>query len=78
MTNTSDLTATITETVNRYLDLIAAGTADQILELFAEGASVEDPVGTTPRVGSAEIREFFASLEALERNTTLHSNRSTS
>ena len=75
MTETSNLTTTITETMNRYLHLIATGTADQILELFAEGAGVEDPVGTTPRVGSTEIREFFASLGALERTTTLQSLR---
>ncbi|SEP75968.1 steroid delta-isomerase [Mycobacterium sp. 88mf] len=75
MTETPDLTATITETVHRYLHLIATGSADQILELFADGASVEDPVGTTPRVGSTEIREFFSALGALERTTTLQSLR---
>ena len=75
MTETPDLNNSITETVNRYLHLVATGTADQIVELFADGASVEDPVGTTPRVGSTEIREFFSSLGALERATTLRSLR---
>ena len=75
MTETPDLNKIITETVHRYLHLVAAGTADQIVQLFAEGASVEDPVGTPPRVGSTEIREFFSSLGALERTTTLQSLR---
>lgn len=75
MTTTPDLATTITATVQRYLHLVATGTAAQIVGLFAANASIEDPVGTTPRVGSAALREFFAGLEELDRTTTLTSLR---
>ena len=35
----------ITETVHRYLELVAGGSADDIADLFADDATVEDPVG---------------------------------
>ena len=35
----------ITNAVNRYLELVANGTADEIAGLYADDATVEDPVG---------------------------------
>lgn len=75
MTTSSDPTETIAATVRHYLELVAAGSIDAILELFAEDASVEDPVGSAPRVGAEAIRELFASLGSLERETELLSLR---
>jgi len=66
---------TITATVQRYLELIEKGSADDIVALFADDATVEDPVGSEPRVGRQAIREFFATLESLERQTELVSLR---
>ena len=34
----------ITQTVNNYLDLVSKGQADDIAALYAEDATVEDPV----------------------------------
>lgn len=75
MTTSSDLTESSAATVRQYLKLVAAGSIDAILELFAEDASVEDPVGSAPRVGTEEIRGLFASLGSLERETELLSLR---
>jgi steroid delta-isomerase len=71
MTSASD----ISETIHRYLQLVGKGSADDILELFAEGATVEDPVGSAPRVGRQAIHEFFSTLHSLERETELLSLR---
>ena len=35
----------IAETVNRYISLIAKGSADDLVDLYADDATVEDPVG---------------------------------
>ncbi len=37
------------------------------MELYAEGATVEDPVGTEVRTTRESIREFYAGLEELEQ-----------
>ncbi|MCV7285502.1 nuclear transport factor 2 family protein [Mycolicibacterium wolinskyi] len=61
----------IADVIRRYVSLLAAGSADDLLELFAEHATVEDPVGSDVRTGRAEIREFFSTLEAMDRQTEL-------
>jgi steroid delta-isomerase len=43
-----------------YLDYFNAGALDQLAALFADDASVEDPVGAPPKVGKDEIRAFYA------------------
>jgi steroid delta-isomerase len=45
--------------VHAYVDGFARGDADAIAELFAEDATVEDPVGTPIKTGKAEIHEFY-------------------
>ena len=54
-----------------YLDLVATGTTSQIMALYADGAVLEDPVGTDPRTTAESIREFYAIIEPLESSTTL-------
>ncbi|WP_235682733.1 nuclear transport factor 2 family protein [Mycolicibacterium alvei] len=61
----------IADVIRRYVSLLATGSADDLLELFAEHATVEDPVGSDVRTGRAEIHEFFSTLEALDRQTEL-------
>jgi steroid delta-isomerase len=75
MSQGPDMSETITATVQRYLQLIGKGTADDIVALFADDATVEDPVGSEPRVGLEAIHGFFATLENLERETELVSLR---
>ncbi|WP_241383585.1 nuclear transport factor 2 family protein [Rhodococcus sp. CH91] len=52
-------------TVENYVKAIATGTVDDVLALYAEGATVEDPVGTPVRTTEAEIREFYGMVEPL-------------
>lgn len=61
----------IRTTVQRYLDLVEKGTADEILALYAPDATVEDPVGSEPKVGHAAIREFYASFVEMKKETRL-------
>jgi len=65
----------IREVVDRYVELVGSGTADEILGLYAEDAVVEDPVGSEPRVGHPAIRELYATLEGLDQTTRLISVR---
>ena len=59
------------DTIRRYVALLAAGSADDLLELFAEDATVEDPVGSDVRTGRQQIHQFFSALETMERHTEL-------
>ena len=58
----------IEKTVKRYLELAAKGSADDIAALYAEDATVEDPVGSKVRRGRDAIREFYAAVEGPERH----------
>ena len=49
----------MTAIVHAYVDGFANGDADAIAALFADDATVEDPVGTPLKRGKAEIREFY-------------------
>jgi steroid delta-isomerase len=57
--------------VDEYVRLVGTGTADEIVALYAEDATVEDPVGTDVRRGHDAIREFYAPLESMEQETGL-------
>lgn len=71
MSITDATTDSITAIVRRYVELIGTGSADSLTELFSDDASIEDPVGSQPRVGRAAIHEFFESLEGLDRSSEL-------
>jgi len=57
--------------VDRYLAAVANGTAGDIAACYAEDASLEDPAGSEPRRGRAAITQFYAPLEATQRETKL-------
>ena len=61
----------ITQTVNRYLDLVAKGTADDVLTLYAADATVEDPIGSDLRRGHDAIHEFYAGFQDAKKETEL-------
>ena len=66
----------IAKAVNRYLELVATGTADEIADLFAEDATVEDPVGGGEvHIGRHAIHGFYKNIENIPRATELHSMR---
>ncbi len=43
----------------RYPEMVSKGDVDGIMELYADDAVVEDPVGSDPHVGSDAIRKFY-------------------
>ncbi|ORW96973.1 steroid delta-isomerase [Mycobacterium sp. IEC1808] len=61
----------ITETVKSYLALVADGKTDDIVALYAAGATVEDPIGTDLRRGHDAIREFYAGFQDAKKDTEL-------
>jgi steroid delta-isomerase len=61
----------ITETVNRYIGLVAGGSVDDLVALYAEDATLEDPVGGEVHIGRESIRGFYATLEHLQRDCEL-------
>ena len=50
---------TMEAAVHEYVAAFDAGSPERVAALFAEDASVEDPVGTEPKVGQAAILEFY-------------------
>ena len=50
----------MTTVVQRYVAALNAGDLDGIVALFADDATVEDPVGSEPRRGREAIRAFYA------------------
>ena len=62
----------IREVVEAYVRLVADGKATEVADLYADDATVEDPVGTDVRRGREAILEFYGGLEGMEASTTLH------
>lgn len=61
----------IRATVENYIRSVAKGTTDDVLALYAPGATVEDPVGTEPRTTEAALREFYGVIEPLAQTGEL-------
>jgi steroid Delta-isomerase len=57
--------------VRRYLDLVAKGTAEEIADLYASDATVEDPVGGGAHIGRHAIAGFYKNIEGAEKKTEL-------
>lgn len=54
------------EAVNAYVDRLGSGTAEEIVELFADGATVEDPIGAPIRTTREELIEFYSIITNLD------------
>ncbi|MGA5463658.1 nuclear transport factor 2 family protein [Mycobacterium sp. NPDC050041] len=61
----------ITEIVNLYLELVAKGNADAVAELYADDATVEDPVGGEVHIGRQAIRGFYGAVEGVKAEAEL-------
>ena len=61
----------ILKTVEDYVRLVASGTAAEVVGLYAESATVEDPVGTEVRTTRESILEFYGPLESMEQEGRL-------
>lgn len=65
----------IRQTIEQYVALVATGTAAEIAALYADGATVEDPVGSDVLTTHEQILAFYGTLEPLEQRTRLLSAR---
>lgn len=62
--------------VNRYLDTVVNGSADDVAALYAEDATLEDPVGCGEvHIGRQAIAGFYKNLGGAELTTELLSFR---
>ncbi|WP_075835838.1 MULTISPECIES: nuclear transport factor 2 family protein [unclassified Rhodococcus (in: high G+C Gram-positive bacteria)] len=61
----------IRQAVTRYLSAAASEGGASIAELYASDATVEDPVGTTPHVGTDAIAAFYDSVHSTARTIEL-------
>ena len=61
----------IAQTVNRYLELVANGKADDVVTFYAADATIEDPIGSDLRRGHDAIHEFYAGFQDAKKETEL-------
>jgi steroid delta-isomerase len=71
MVRPADETQAIRDTVNRYIELVARGSADDLVELYADDATVEDPVGGEVHIGHQAIHGFYSAVDNVERECEL-------
>jgi steroid delta-isomerase len=59
----------IIQTVTRYLDFVSKGQPDDVAALYADDATVEDPVGGEVHIGRQAIRGFYGAIENVKAQT---------
>ena len=52
-------------TVEKYIEAVSTDNLDLIREIYADNATVEDPVGTPPKEGIDAILAFYGSFKGL-------------
>jgi steroid Delta-isomerase len=75
MPTADDRVQAITDTVNRYIALLASADVDDLVSLYADDATVEDPVGGEVHIGSQAIKGFYSAIGGLQREAELVSLR---
>lgn len=71
MQNAAEKAQAITDTVHRYIELVAKGSADDLVELYADDATVEDPVGGEVHIGRQAIHGFYSAVNDVQRECEL-------
>lgn len=56
------------QAVETYLAAVSSGNVDQVMALYADNATVEDPVGSEPKSGAAAIRQFYEDAAKMSVN----------
>jgi steroid delta-isomerase len=56
-------------TVKRYLELVSKAQPDEVAALYADDATVEDPVGGEVHIGRQAIRGFYSAIENAKAQT---------
>lgn len=65
----TELSDTIAAAVDSYIEYLATGTAEQIADLYAAGATVEDPIGADVRDTREQLVEFYSIITGMEERT---------
>ncbi|MCR5979084.1 steroid delta-isomerase [Gordonia jinghuaiqii] len=55
--------------VTAYIDLLNSGTAEQIADLYAADATVEDPIGADIRNTREQLVEFYSVITGMDERT---------
>ncbi|MGX9787440.1 nuclear transport factor 2 family protein [Mycobacterium sp. MMS18-G62] len=58
-------------TVTRYLELVSKAQPDEVAALYADDATLEDPVGSEVHIGRPAIRGFYSSIENIKAETEI-------
>ena len=64
----TELSSKIDATVSAYIDLLTTGTAEQIADLFAADATVEDPIGADIRDTREQLVEFYGIITGMDEH----------
>ena len=64
----TELSSRIDATVQAYIDLLTNGTAEQIADLFAADATVEDPIGADIRDTREQLVEFYGIITGMDEH----------
>ena len=60
-----------TKAVHRYLETVSQGRPDDIVALYAEDATLEDPAGSDVHIGHEAIRGFYKAVEGANATTEI-------
>lgn len=58
-------------TVEKYMKALCGQDLDGIVALYAQDATVEDPIGTPIHTGKAAIREFYSKATSVKLSASL-------
>src|SRR4051794_20708619 len=47
---------------DNYLAAVESRDPDQVMKVFSDNPTVEDPIGSKPRVGAAAVRGFYSNI----------------
>ena len=61
----------IREVIEAYVERVGKGTSAEVVALYAEGATVEDPVGSEVLTTREQIATFYGNLDGLEQTTEM-------
>ncbi|WP_431818092.1 nuclear transport factor 2 family protein [Gordonia jacobaea] len=64
----TELSSKINAAVGAYIDLLTNGTAEQIADLFAADATVEDPIGADIRNTREQLVEFYSIITGMDEH----------
>ncbi len=64
----TELSSKIDAAVGAYIDLLTNGTAEQIADLYAPDATVEDPIGADVRNTREQLVEFYSIITGMDEH----------